>query len=166
MTFLKSKEDEVSSVLRHERTKRKRIKFYLALQVRFTKIRVDQVEVAEPHFNGRCYIVLKHEDVEHAPRESITKMINSFTEYQREESNWGLDKALVVSIHIVQYNAMKGSSYLPLPATLAKKKTIVNVMNTDQKCFMWSVLADLYPVTKNPQKSHKICRSYGQVRLH
>lgn len=39
-------------------------------------------------------------------------------------------------------------------------------MNTDQKCFMWSVLADLYPVTKNPQKSHKICRSYGQVRLH
>lgn len=28
-------------------------------------------------------------------------------------------------------------------------------MNTDQKCFMWSVLADLYPVTKNPQRVTK-----------
>lgn len=165
MTFLKSKEDEVSSVLRHERTKRKRIKFYLALQVRFTKTRVDQVEVAEPHFNGRCYIVLKHEDVEHAPRESITKMINSFTEYQREESNWGLDKALVVSIHIVQYNAMKGSSYLPLPATLAKK--------SHRKCDeyrpkMLHVVGISRSLSGNEESaaSHKICRSYGQVRLH
>lgn len=113
------------------------------------------MEVAESHFHGRCFIVLKHEDIEHALRESIKKMMNSFIEYQREGSNWALDKVLAVSIHIVQYNPMKGSSYLPLPATLAKKKAIVNVMNTDQKCFMWSVLAALYPVTKIPQRVTK-----------
>lgn len=82
-------------------------------------------------------------------------MINSFIKYQREGINWALDKVLAVSIHIVQYNLMKGSSYLPLPATLAQKKAIVNVMNTDQKCFMWSVLAALYPVSKNPQRVTK-----------
>lgn len=40
-----------------------------------------------------------------------------------------------------------GSNYLPLPAKLARKKAIINVQNTDQKCFMWSVLAALHPTT-------------------
>lgn len=112
------------------------MKFYLTLQVRFTKTRGDQVEVAEPHFHGRCYIVLNNQDIEHALRESIMKIVNSFIEYQREGSNWALDKVLGVSIHVIQYNPIKGSSYLPLPAKLASKKAIINVQNTDQKCFM------------------------------
>lgn len=43
----------------------------------------------------------------------------------------------------MQYQPLKGSSYIPLPATLA----IVNVQNLDQKskCFMWLILAALYP---------------------
>jgi uncharacterized protein YbaR (Trm112 family) len=145
----------IRSILKEERTKRKRIKFYLTLQVRFIKTRGDQVEVAEPHFHGRCHIILNKQDIEHSLRESIMKVINSFVEYQREGSNWALDKVLGVNIHIVQYNPMKGSSYLPLPAKLANKKAIVNVQNTDQKCFMWSVLAALYPVTKDPQRVTK-----------
>lgn len=103
------------------------------------------MEIAEPHFHGRCHIMRNNEDIEPALRESIMKMLNSFIEYQREGSNWVLDKVLGVAIHIVQYNPIKGSSYLSLPAKLASKKAIVNVnvRNTDQKCFMWSVLAAL-----------------------
>lgn len=80
------------------------------------------------------------------------KMFNSFIEYQREGSNWVLDKVLGVTVHIVQYNPIKGSSYLSLPAKLASKKAIVNVQNTDQNCFMWSVLVALYPVTNHPER--------------
>lgn len=94
------------------------------------------MEVAEPHFHGRCHLVLNNQDIEHALRENIMKIVNSFIEYQREGSNWALDKVLGVSIHVVQYNPIKGSSYLPLPAKLASKKAIINVQNTDQKCFM------------------------------
>jgi hypothetical protein len=137
----------VRSILKEERTKRKRMKIYLTLQVRFTKSRGDQVEVAEPHFHGRCHIVLNNQDIEHALRESIMKMVNSFVEYQREGSNWTLDKVLGININIVTYSPLKGSSYLPLPAKLARKKAIVNVQNTDDKCFMWSVLAALHPTT-------------------
>lgn len=36
LKFLKSREQKVRSVLQSERTKRKRMKFYLTLQVRFT----------------------------------------------------------------------------------------------------------------------------------
>lgn len=49
LTFLKFKEETIRSILRKERIKRKGIKFYPTLQVRFTKTKGDQVEVTEPH---------------------------------------------------------------------------------------------------------------------
>ena len=36
---------------------------------------------------------------------------------------------------------MRGSSYLPLPDWLMKKKAIINPCNKDQECFKWAVIA-------------------------
>ncbi|KAK3108225.1 hypothetical protein FSP39_003551 [Pinctada imbricata] len=151
LSYLKSKEDEIRSVLRRE-VLRKNIKYYLTMQVRFKKQKGDAIETTEPHFHGRCHILLKPEDIEHSLRESVMKMINSFIEYQREGSNWTLDRVMNVNIHIATYIPIKGSSYLPLPAKLAKKKAIVNPQNNDHKCFMWSVLASPFPGRRNPQR--------------
>lgn len=82
-------------------------------------------------------------------------MYTAFIEFQREGSNWSLDKILGVNVNVVNYQPIKGSSFLPLPAKLARKKAIVNVQNTDEKCFMWSILAALYPVAKHPQRVTK-----------
>ena len=35
---------------------------------------------------------------------------------------------------------MRGSSYLPLPNWLARKKAIINPKNEDQECFKWAVI--------------------------
>ena len=34
----------------------------------------------------------------------------------------------------------------------AYKKAIINIKNNDDKCFMWCVLAQLYPVAKNAER--------------
>ena len=155
MAFLKSKEEQIRVLLREELKKRLRIKFYITLQVRFNKIKGDQVQTTDPFFHGRCHVVLKKEDIEFSLRESMKKIFTSFLEYQREGSNWALDKVLGVNLHIVKYKPFKGSSYIPLPAKLANKRAIVNVQNTDQKCFMWSVLAALHQPPKNAQRVTK-----------
>ena len=134
------------------------IKFYLTLQVRLTKNNRDRVETMEPYFHGHCHIVLKVEDLEEALKRNMKKMFTSFLEFQREGSNWTLDKVLVVNVHIVKYRPMKGSSYIPLPAKLAKKKAIVNVKNTDDKCFKWSVLA----INTHPERVAK----YEVIRMN
>ncbi|XP_078335318.1 uncharacterized protein LOC144626186 [Crassostrea virginica] len=139
------------------------MKIYLTLQVRFTKSTEDRVEVAEPHFHGRCHIVLHKTDIDQALRDSIMKIVNSFVEYQREGSNWAVDKIIETSIHVVNYNPLKGSSYIPLPAKLANKKAVINIQNTDQKCFMWSVLASLYPSRKNPQRVNHYVQYVDQL---
>ena len=49
---------------------------------------------------------------------------------------------------------MKGSSYIPLPDNILKKKAIINMKNTnDQKCFMWSMLRHIYKCKHpNPER--------------
>ena len=44
---------------------------------------------------------------------------------------------------------MRGSSYIPLPDWIMRKKAIVNIRNTDEKCFLWCVLRYLHPREKN-----------------
>lgn len=44
------------------------------------------------------------------------------------------------------YNPLRGSSYIPTPKWIERKKATVNVRNTDESCFRWSVLAHKHEV--------------------
>ena len=52
---------------------------------------------------------------------------------------------LNLEIHTVEYKPIKGSSYIPLPDWITRKKAIVNIQNRDQKCFLWCILRYLHP---------------------
>jgi hypothetical protein len=73
------------------------------------------------------------EDIEEGMKESIKKMYNSFIEYQRQGSNWTIDKVVGVTIHMARYRPLRSSSYIPLPIRLRSKHAIINVKNKDNK---------------------------------
>ncbi|CAG2208280.1 unnamed protein product [Mytilus edulis] len=79
-------------------------------------------------------------------------MYTSFIEYQRQGSNWTVDKVVDLTIHMARYRPLKGSSYIPLPIKLRSKHAIVNVKNKDSKCFMWSILAAMYPAKRDGER--------------
>ena len=55
---------------------------------------------------------------------------------------------LSLEIHTVDYKPIKGSSHIPLPDNLSKRKVMINLENkNDQKCFLWSIL--IHPVKIN-----------------
>ena len=68
----------------------------------------------------------------------------------------GVDEIFHVDLNMTQYTLLNGSSYTPLPNKLSSKKTIINLKNFDNKCFMWSVLTALHPVEqrKSPIRLH------------
>ena len=51
-------------------------------------------------------------------------------------SRFIFDEFLYLDVNFHQLNLMRGSSYLPLPDWLARKKAIVNPHNDDEECFM------------------------------
>ena len=65
-------------------------------------------------------------------------------------SRFVFDEFLYRDINFHQLNLTRGSSYLPLPDWLARKKAIVNPH--DEECFKWSVIAAENVGMKDPQR--------------
>ena len=147
MVLLGNHKDKVIDRLRKELHKGG-IKWFVSVQVQFKK----EGKTAEPVFRGHCQIALSPDEVEEGFQKSVQKIYQSFTEYQREGSNWTLDHVINLTLHVAKYKPLRGSSYIELPSYLKNKKAIVNVKNNDQKCFLWSVLAALYPAPRNPDR--------------
>ena len=67
-------------------------------------------------------------------------------------SRFVFDEFLYLDINFHQLNLMRGSSYLPLPDWLVRKKAIVNPHNDDEECFKWSVITAENGGMKDPQR--------------
>ena len=67
-------------------------------------------------------------------------------------SRFVFDEFLYLDANFHQLNLTRGSSYLPLPDWLARKKAIVNPHNDDEECFKWSVIAAENVGMKDPQR--------------
>lgn len=57
-----------------------------------------------------------------------------------------------ISINILKYRPLQGSSYQPLPDYIQNTGSIVNIKNTDDKCFLYSVIASRYPTSNHPER--------------
>ena len=66
-------------------------------------------------------------------------------------SRFVFNEFLYLDINFHQLNLTRGSSYLPLPDWLVRKKVIVNPHNDDEECFKWSVIAAENAGMKDPQ---------------
>ena len=69
--------------------------------------------------------------------------------FQMNGSGWYFKEVSSLEIHIVDYTLIKGSRYIPLPDFIMKTKSIINMENKDNKCFLWSILRYLHPIQKN-----------------
>ena len=68
---------------------------------------------------------------------------------QEEGTGWYFKEVISLEIHVVDYKPMKGSSYIPLPNFIMRKKAILNMENKDDKCFLWCLLRYLHPREKH-----------------
>ena len=97
------------------------------------------------YFQSDTHINLESTDVKEILAEVIRTIIEKISIYQQNGSGWYFKELVHLEIHIVDYKPMRGSSYIPLPDWIIRKKAILNIRNTDEKCFLWCVLRYLHP---------------------
>ena len=101
------------------------------------------------YFQSHTYINLKKTEVKVFLKEMIMEILGNLIIYQKKGSGWYFKEIIRLEIHIVEYKPMRGGSYIPLPEFITKKKSIINIQNKDNKCFLWSILRYLHPVQMN-----------------
>ena len=78
-----------------------------------------------------------------------------------EGSGWTIQSVDNHYLNIVQYQPMKGSSYIKLPQELRNsKKGLINMKNEDNECFRWCHIRRLNPQDKDPQRIKKSDKEY------
>ena len=104
---------------------------------------------SKTYFNTETYINLESTDVKFILSQMIKEILEKISIFQKNGSGWYFKEVSSLEIHIVDYKPIKGSSYIPLPEFIMKKKSIIIIQNKDNKCFLCSILRYLHPIKMN-----------------
>lgn len=86
-------------------------------------------------FNSKQESILSSTDVEIKYNEMISKMLEAFATFLRNGSVWVLKEVVGLDVAVNRLKPLKGSSHIPLPRGLSRRKGLINMKNEDQECF-------------------------------
>ncbi|KAL6416396.1 hypothetical protein ACFW04_013512 [Cataglyphis niger] len=85
----------------------------------------------------------------------VDAILASLEEFQERDSGWALSRILNLTVNVNRYNPMRAGCYVEVPRRIKLKRAVINVRSADDACFAWSVVAALYPVGKNAERSSR-----------
>ena len=132
--------------------------------IRFVKDRIEQVDLT---FNSRMMSVYNLNDMNEIVSAMIEHMSQQIENPALKDSKFVFDRVMHMYINFHRLNLTRGSSYIPLPDWLTKKKAIINPKNSDQECFEWAVIAAMTWEEKdsNHQRISKLRRYEDDIDL-
>ena len=104
--------------------------------IRFRK----EGQMVELTFNSRMVNVYSLSDMNELVNGMINHMLQQIENPTLSDSRFVFDEVLHKDVNFHRLNLTRGSSYVPLPDWLARKKAIINPKNSDLECFKWTVI--------------------------
>ena len=164
--FLESSKKQTKRYLKKHLKKIKSIKWYLTLNVRFVKAStLDDAIKQEAFFSNKCIITLNKSSINDQISNAHAYILRRFGEWIKESSGWTLDENIKIDVSIAKYNPLRGKSYFKLPLSLERKKALINVKNKDDYCFLWCVLAALYPVKDHRERIYHYKEHFDKLNI-
>ena len=141
----------------------KGLKFIETLEVTFKKIVNNEIVYKTAYFNSKPQTIINNTEIPEALQLSQQQILNIIARWISEGSGWTIESVYNHHLNIVQYQPMKGSSYIKLPQELRNSsKGLINMKNEDNECFRWCHIRHLNPQDKNPQRIKKSDKQYIQ----
>ncbi|KAL9987185.1 hypothetical protein ACROYT_G001444 [Oculina patagonica] len=159
-TFARKNKKRFYELLVSEIDDLRSLKASFGLEVKFSIQRDGETQHMEHYFREREPHVFTKNN-----KDQIKKEFDKFIERAKGEieawsergSGWVIERITKAYVNVARYQPLRGGTYLPLPANLAKKKAIINVQNRGNECLKWALRAALFPPSdgKNPQRTSK-----------
>ena len=147
--------------LLNKETTNRAVRSQATIWIRFVRDEVEQVSLA---FNSRMMTVYSLNDKNEVVTAMIDHMAQQIENPALRNSKFVFDRVLHMDIDFHRLNLTRGSSYVPLPNCLMKKKAVINPKNSDMECFKWAVIAAMKweEVGNNPERVGKLRRYEGE----
>ena len=139
----------------------KGFKFVETLQVKFVKHSNGKKIQKNGYFNSTADLITNETDIKLSIQASQQLILNKIAQWISEGSGWTIQSIENHYINIVNYDPLKGSSYIKLPQQLRNSaKGLINMKNKDNECFRWCHIRHLNPQDKDPQRIKKTDKQY------
>ena len=92
----------------------------------------------------------------------MTDLDNEIETRDMERSGWNVQGINHLKIYFHKTNPINGMTYKKFPM---RTNSILNIQNTDTYCFLWSILAAIHPVNKDPQRVSKYIPYKNELKI-
>src|SRR2546425_1085755 len=151
--YIQAEKAALAQSLRSALAVQGQIKWYPSSSVSFTKQVGENTARFPGHFAAVSKILLNEADIDDQIEESVHEMLEKMQDFTENGSDYVVENLNVLEIKTAVYNPVGGSSFIDLPLFLANKYCIINVRNDDNRCFEYSILAQLHPSKNNKNKA-------------
>ena len=120
-------------------------------------------EYKDAYFNSNAFTILNEYQIIGALDKAAEEINNKIAVWLSEGSGWTIVEIRSHYVNIVEYLPLRGNSYIPSPKELRNSMLgLINLKNTDDKCFLWCLNRHLNPRKKDPQRITKSDREFAK----
>ena len=133
----------ISELLRTDLIVLSRYKLAIILRLRLMKqdgVTGDKVYITF-HVRARTSIILNDDDVRYKLDDASAEIDSQIDEFVRNGSGWIIDDVEAVYLELSKFQPVGGGTFIPLPDHIKAKKACINVINSDNQCLRWALLA-------------------------
>ena len=140
-TFLNRIRKGLIELIKRELKTRTSARIQTTTWIRFIRDDMEGQERVELAFNSLMTSVYRGSEPDQIVDGMIANMKFQIENPVLLNSRFVFDEVLYLDFNFHQLNLTRGSSYLPLPDFIAKRKAVINPQNGDEECFKWGIIA-------------------------
>ena len=140
-TFFNRIRKRLIEYIKRELKTRTSARIQMTAWIRFIRDDEEGQERVELAFNSLMTSVYQGSDLDQIVDGMIANMKFKIENTALLNSRFVFDEVLYLDVNFHQLNLTRGSSYLPLPDFIAKRKAVINPRNGDEECFKWAIIA-------------------------
>ncbi|XP_023212539.1 uncharacterized protein LOC111615349, partial [Centruroides sculpturatus] len=128
-----------------------RMKFLLNLKIKFIKYSENEtITYQDVFFSSRVEHILSRYMIDERLTNAFDTILNFIDQFIKNGSGWIIKEIIFLDIHLGIYKAESGGcGNIILPKHLINKRCLLNIKCSDNQCFLYCVIASLYPNTNN-----------------
>ena len=161
--FLVNKESDIIDFINSKLEDLILIKFGMCIEVKFVNPLTDDSTV--------CFF--------HSPMESLSttltadeyfshvdKLLTKINVFCTAGSGWVIEKLHLVELKVTKFAPLRAGSYIATPPELEnQRKSVLNIKNLkDNFCFLYSVLAALFPIKQNQERPQSYRQNFSALQ--
>ena len=142
-------------VLLEEVIKSGALKVQIIISLTFMKVNLDGEQTSDKTFRSICEPLLLGDDIDALLNRAKTYIHARIEEYERHGSGWTFKEFHCAHLDMAKYSPLSASGNINIPQKLKNMRSVLNIISNDNRCFLYCLLAKLFPTKDKPERYTK-----------